>query len=418
MRRRLLHGDELLEVLLQHVRRRHGVARLLELAALQRRAVGEREQRDADAEHEEDDRQQYGARRAREREQRQADAGRPAPAGPLDRAQQRRQESRGHDREHEEHKTGKQEQHDAGAAARCERRRVGLPAREREQDRGERAESRDVCGVEGDAAERDPLHAQRDEHDERGDRGERHRDPERAPREERVLDDEAARRAEVAREQGAGPAPGDPAGDAGDDRDRGHLGSGHEQDLPPPRAEPREPASRRVVVAAQPRRREDREAEEEDGRIPAEDEQALARDAARRADAGDGVERRLHREDVALLLQLRLRAVDARAETREIPVVDRPRGERHDPSVRTRDQGGIRERRAREPGDAVGEQDGRPVRPGGGEVGRERRAGRADPAPPASRRSARARSRAACRRAATARCGGRASGTAHPRRRG
>ena len=144
-RRSLLHGDELLEVLLEHVRRRDGEARLLGLAALERRAVRDREQRDADAEHEEDDREQHLAGRARERQEREPDGRRRTPSRPLEQAQHRREQARDGDGEHEEHEARQEEQQHAGSVAGRERAGVRLSAREREQDGAERAEGGNVC---------------------------------------------------------------------------------------------------------------------------------------------------------------------------------------------------------------------------------------------------------------------------------
>ena len=136
------------------------------------------------------------------------------------------------------------------------------------------------------------------------------------------------------------PAPGSrrPADEARDDGDPDDLGERDEQDLRARRARPHEPAAHVAVIAPQARRREHGEAEQEHGRVAAEDQQSFCGDAARRADRRDRAGRRDDGEDVGALLELRLRAVEPRAEARELPVVDRARRDRHDPAVRARDR--------------------------------------------------------------------------------
>ena len=159
----------------------------------ERVAIGDREDRDPDAEHEEDDGERHFARRARKREERDANRRRCAASRELEQTQGRRQQPRGRDCEHEQHEAGQQEEKDAGAAARLQRGRVRLPSCEREQDRGERAERRDVRDGDAQAAERHGIDAERREHGRGGDGGEQEPDPERAGGEDRVRDDEAAR---------------------------------------------------------------------------------------------------------------------------------------------------------------------------------------------------------------------------------
>ena len=122
------------------------------------------------------------ARRAREREERDANGRRCAAGRQLEQTQRRRKQPRGRDREHEEHEPGQQEEKDAGAAARLQRGRVRLPPCECEQDRGERAERRDVRDGDAQAAERHGVDAERCEHGHRGDGSEQEPDPERAER--------------------------------------------------------------------------------------------------------------------------------------------------------------------------------------------------------------------------------------------
>ena len=99
-----------------------------------------------------------------------------------------------------------------------------------------------------------------------------------------------------------------------------------------------------------------------------------AGDAARRTHGCDRVERSGDAEDVALRFQARLRGVDPSAEAGEIPVVDRARRDGDHPAVRPGDQGRVGQRRVRERQHAAREQDRRSVRPGGGEVRRQRSA--------------------------------------------
>src|SRR6266545_1254349 len=111
-------------------------------------------------------------------------------------------------------------------------------------------------------------------------------------------------------------------------------------------------------------------------RVAAEDQQTFAGDAARRADRRDRVGRRGDREDVRLLLESCLRALEPRVEACELPVVDRTWRNRDDPAVRARDQRRVRQRRALEAEDAVGKQDRRSLLAAAAEVRRERRARR------------------------------------------
>ena len=112
-----MNRDQLLEVLLEHERRGHAVARLLELTVYERCAVGDREDRDAHAEHEEDDRQEHVAGRAGERQQRDARRRWCAPRAPLERAYQGSQQPRGGDGKHEQYESGQQEQQHTGSSA-------------------------------------------------------------------------------------------------------------------------------------------------------------------------------------------------------------------------------------------------------------------------------------------------------------
>ena len=102
-----------------------------------------------------------------------------------------------------------------------------------------------------------------------------------------------------------------------------HLRRGDEQDLRPPGAEPREAPSHGELVAAQPRRREHREAEQQHRGVAAEDQQPLAGDPSGRPRRRDRVGGRGHGEEVGGLLEPRLRAVEAGAERGQLPRVDR-----------------------------------------------------------------------------------------------
>jgi hypothetical protein len=251
---------------------------------------------------------------------------------------------------------------------------VRLSARERKQDRGERAERRDVSDVDAQAAERHSIDSQSREHGRRRDGSEQDANPQRVGGEDGMRDDEAAGRAEVVGEQCTRPGAGDPAGEACDNREDENLGRGNEQDLRAPRTRPGEPAAHVAVIAAEARRRKHREAEQQDRRIAAEDQQALCGDAARCANRRHRVGRRGNREDVRPLLELRLRAVEPHAEARKIPVMDRTRCDGNDPAVRPRDQRRVGERCPLERQNAVGDQNRRPL-PAAAEVRVERSAG-------------------------------------------
>ncbi len=134
-----------------------------------------------------------------------------------------------------------------------------------------------------------------------------------------MLDRESAGRAEMASEQRARSAPRDPADGARNERHRRDLGRRNEQDLRASRAEPRQPAPHGKVVAAQARRRQHREAKQEDGSVSAEHEQPLASDTARRSRRRDRVRRRRDAEEIGGLLEFALRAVDPRAKAGQLP---------------------------------------------------------------------------------------------------
>src|SRR3954452_19905087 len=190
-----------------------------------------------------------------------------------------------------------------------------------------------------------------------------------------MRDDRSARRAEVLREPSARSRAGGPADEACDDRDADDFGCRDEQYLRASRARPDEPVAYVPLIAPQSRRGEDGEAEQQDGRVAAEDQEAFRRDAARRANGGDRPCRGDDREDVRALLELRLSAIEPRVEARELPVVNRARRDGNDPPVRARYEGGVGERRVVEGDDAVGEEDRRALAPARSEVGGERRAG-------------------------------------------
>ena len=108
----------------------------------------------------------------------------------------------------------------------------------------------------------------------------------------------------MAGEQRAGTGAGRPARDARDDRDADDLGRGDEQDLRAARTGPGQPAAHVAVIAPQACRREHGEAEQQHGRVAAEDQQPFPGDAACRANRRDRAGRRGDREDVRALLEL------------------------------------------------------------------------------------------------------------------
>ncbi len=371
---RLLHRHESLQVLLEHDVGRHRVSRLLAHARLQRPAVADGEDGDADGDDEEDDGEDHRSGRAGQRQERDAHGHGSTAAGTLEQTQRRRKQPRRDDGEHEDQQPRQDEQHDAGAASACERSRIGLPAREREQDRRERAQRGDVRDRDPHAAERHRLGAHGDEHDESDQHGEHDGHEQAAHGHDRMRDRRRARRAEMPREQRSRSGPEQPAGDRRDEGDREHLGGGDERGLPSACSVPAQPPSHRTVIAAQARRCEHRESEQQHRGLAADDQQPPAGHLRRRANRAQRVGRRREAEQRVGGLEPVLREVEPVLEGGDLPFVDRPRRDGHDPTCGSCDHGGIRKRQSRERADAVGEEDRRPVRARRGEVRGERRA--------------------------------------------
>ena len=364
-RRRLLHRHEPLQVLLEYDVGRYGVPRLLAHSRLQRPAVADGEDGDADGDDEEDDGEDHRSGCARERQERDAHGHGRTASGALEQAQRRREQARRHDGEHEDQQPRQDEQHDAGAAAARERSGIGLPAREREQDRRERTERRDVGDRDPHSAERDRLGAHGDEHHDGDQHGEHDGHEQAAQGHDRVRDRRRARRAEMPREQRSRSGPEQPAGDRRDKGDREHLGGGDERRLPPARAVPAQPASHRTVIATQPCRCEHRESEQQHRSLAADDQQPPPGHLRRRTDRAQRVGRRREAEQRVGGLEPVLREIEPVLEGGDLPFVDRPRRDGHDPARGARDH-------ARRPEAAVARTRGRRRR-GGSAAGSHRR---------------------------------------------
>src|SRR5207245_656467 len=126
-RRRLKDRHQLRQVLADDVVYRHGERRLVVLPPHQRRAVGLREDREAEADDEERDCDRSAARMARERQRSQAHGRRAAPSPALEEAEARRERACDYDGRDEGDQRGEEEENRAGPAFVRKCARVGRP---------------------------------------------------------------------------------------------------------------------------------------------------------------------------------------------------------------------------------------------------------------------------------------------------
>src|SRR5262249_13166142 len=124
-----------------------------------------------------------------------------------------------------------------------------------------------------------------------------------------------------------------PSDRGADQRDGEHLRGRDERELPPSGAEPRQPAPFGLRVAAQTARGQDRECEQQRGRLTTDQQQSPTRDLSRRVRRSERVDRRAQIERERLGLDLRTGPLDLLGEAVERPRVDVVRTERRSPRV-------------------------------------------------------------------------------------
>ena len=274
---------ELGQILGEDERRRHCEARLVLLPAQEGRAVGDGEERQAEARDEERRGDRGVSRVAGQRRRGEPQRDRAAPAGAAERAQRRREQARRDDRGGEDDQRRHEQQERARPAAARQLLRVDRAARPADEHDGDRAERSNIERRHGQPAE---LHGRARAPSRRGAalrRSRRRSRPARPPRrEKRVHDDVADRRAGSRRDERGDATADDPADDGPGSREGERLGERVQLDLPAPRTEPDEAAARVGDVAAQRSCREDREGEQQCAALAAEQEQAPRRGLRRR----------------------------------------------------------------------------------------------------------------------------------------
>ncbi len=155
------------EVLAHREVARHGVRGLLGDPVVERRAVDDREEPQSQARHQERDGDGGPPRAAGEGERREPHVDPTAAGGALEETQAGDEEAGRGDRDDEGDEAGQEQEQRSRPAALAERARVGVAAREGEDDGEERAERRGVESGEGASSQRQRRHAQDDDEDER-----------------------------------------------------------------------------------------------------------------------------------------------------------------------------------------------------------------------------------------------------------
>ncbi len=353
----VLDRDELGQILRGDDVGRHGEGGLVVLAAHKRRAVGLREEREAEADDQERHRHRRPAGIPRERERRQPDRDGPAGSGAADQPERRREGARAGDGRDERDERRQEDQHRARSALRGQVARVRRAAREAENDRDQCPERGHVDERERSAAEPDRRRPEAEEEHCRGPDRQRARDRKAFARQQRVGEHGARRRTGAIGEERRDHRPQPPAEHRPERGDGAPLSGSGGQQLRAPGAEPRQPPPRGLDVAAQARRRQHGEREEQRGGLPADQEQPPPGDHA-------GGVRRLHlldgREQVEELragLEVGPHAGDGAGERIDRPRMDRAAGQRHHPVVAAIRVG--ERRRLGDPTHAVREQERR-----------------------------------------------------------
>ena len=343
----LAHGEVL----------RHGVGGLLGKAVVQRRAVDDREESEAEARHEEGDRHGRPARAPREGERRQPHVDPPAAGSALEQAKAGHEQARGRDCDDEGDEAREKQKERARAAALAQGAGVRISPREGEDDGQQRSERRRVERSEGAPAERDTGNAEDDDEDECP--GEREPDGSGEPgaRERRMAEHGARRRARLVREKRSGRAPEGPTHDRAEERHRARLGNRHQVHLPASASEPGQPLSGRLDVAPHADGREHGEREQERRDLASDEQKPAPGDPpglARRRELGD---RCGEVEEERAGAQRRLGPGRARLEAVDLPGMDAARRERHRPGIRPVD--GVELGEPGELVEALGEQEWR-----------------------------------------------------------
>ena len=139
--------------------------------------------------------------------------------------------------------------------------------------------------------------------------------------------------------------PTDPSESDADERDGARLETAQQPELPALRAEPREPSPSGLEIAAHAARREDREGQQQDGSLSADEQQARTRDVRRALRLPQLFDGNVDAERRRALRELDASALRPGDELVDLPEARRARPERPHPgigAVRAREQRSVR----------------------------------------------------------------------------
>jgi len=302
------HGDQPGQVLPHDVVAGNREGGRVALALGERRAVALCEEGETDADDQEGRREDGVAWIPRERERGEAQPTRSSPARALEQAERRPQHPRG--------QNGRRK----GCEAREYERHVApdVPDNTR-NDEPQSGDSRDVNRRERDAAERRRAHSGRRSENSSGESRESQRDEESAGRDDALPQNGSHGCARLVGNRRADADAGHDPEDGSGGADGESLDSRQQRKLPRARAVPREPPPGREQVAPDRRRRQDREGEEQRGRLPADEPQTASGAPAGRLRVAKLFDRRDHVEGRRGRLEARADARDVRRQLVHLP---------------------------------------------------------------------------------------------------
>ena len=317
--------------------------RLVAVALDQGGAIAPREQRDCER-----DRQEGHRRHGRARPACKPDCcharGEPAAAAVCAEARERRQDPGYNQSRGDRDEAGEKQEQQRRVLSARQLLLVGGAEEERDCD--------DQHGCRSDQVDRPDTAAaaSRQRHgdpDERGcdDTG-RGREPEAACRQDAFAKHGSGRCSGQTGDDSRDRNPSDPSEDDAGERNGARLETAQQPELPALRAEPREPSPSGLEIATHPTRREDRESQQQDGPLSADEQQARTRDVRRALRLAQLFDGNVDAERRRALRELDASALSPGDELVDLPEAWRARPERPHPgvgAVRAREQRSIRE---------------------------------------------------------------------------